>query len=133
LADRGAARSQAARRRAGAAAGPGGAGEAASDRRRGQRPEPGRGRGKASRGRRRDGERARQAFEAAKVDYRYLPACSPDRNPIEPCWSKLKGGLRAKAAQTLEALETELGLALATITAQDAQGWFRLCGYTPPN
>ncbi len=51
----------------------------------------------------------------------------------EPCWSKLKGVLRAKAARTLEALEAELGPALATITAQDAQGWFRLCGYGPPN
>jgi transposase len=79
------------------------------------------------------GERVRQAVAAAKVDCRYLPSYSPDLNPIEPCWSKLKGGLRAKAARTLEALETELGPALATITAQDAQGWFRLCGYSPPN
>ncbi len=79
------------------------------------------------------GERVRHAFEAAKVSYRYLPSYSPDFNPIEPCWSKLKGGLRAKAARTLEALEAELGPALATITAQDAQGWFRLCGYSPPN
>ena len=79
------------------------------------------------------GERVRHAFEAAKVSYRYLPSYSPDLNPIEPCWSKLKGGLRAKAARTLEALEAELGPALATITAQDAQGWFRHCGYSPPN
>jgi transposase len=78
-------------------------------------------------------EPVRQAFEAAKVDYRYLPSYSPDLNPIEPCWSKLKGGLRSKAARTLEALEAELGPALAMITAQDAQGWFRLCGYGPPN
>ena len=54
-------------------------------------------------------ERVREAFEAAKVTYRYLPSYSPDLNPIEPCWSKLKGGLRAKAARTLEALEAELG------------------------
>ena len=80
------------------------------------------------------GEQVRRAFEAAKVSYRYLPSYSPDLNPIEPCWSKLKGGLRARAARTLEALEAELGPALATITAQDAQGWFRLCGYGgPPN
>jgi transposase len=75
------------------------------------------------------GERVRHAFEAAKVTYRYLPSYSPDLNPIEPCWSKLKGGLRAKAARTIEALEAALGPALATITAKDAQGWFRLCGY----
>ena len=79
------------------------------------------------------GERVRQAVAAAKVDCRYLPSYSPDLNPIEPCWSKLKGWLRTKAARTLEALEAELGPALAIITAQDAQGWFRLCGYRPPN
>jgi transposase len=77
--------------------------------------------------------RVRAALEAAKVTYRYLPSYSPDLNPIEPCWSKLKGWLRAKAARTLEALEAELGPALATITAEDAEGWFRLCGYEPPN
>ena len=75
--------------------------------------------------------RVRAVLEAAGIEYRYLPAYSPDLNPIEPCWSKLKGGLRAKALRTLEALEAELGPALATITAQDAQGWFRLCGYSP--
>jgi len=42
-----------------------------------------------------------------------LPAYSPDLNPIEPCWSKLKQWLRAKAARSLEVLETELGPALA--------------------
>ena len=78
-------------------------------------------------------ERVRRALEVAKIAYRYLPSYSPDLNPIEPCWSKLKGGLRAKAARTLEALEAGLGPALATITAQDAQGWFRLCGYGPPS
>ena len=78
-------------------------------------------------------ERVRRALEAAKIAYRYLPSYSPDLNPIEPCWSKLKDWLRAKAARTLEALEAELGPALATITAQDAQGWFRLCGYSSPN
>ena len=73
-------------------------------------------------------ERVRHALEAAKIAYRYLPSYSPDFNPIEPCWSKLKSGLRAKAARTLEALQAELGPALAAITAQDAQGWFRLGG-----
>lgn len=78
-------------------------------------------------------EAVQKALEAAGIDYRYLPAYSPDLNPIEPCWSKLKTRLRAKAARTIEALETELGPALATVTAQDAQGWFRLCGYPAPN
>jgi transposase len=78
-------------------------------------------------------ERVRHALEAAEISYRYLPSYSPDLNPIEPCWAKLKGWLRAKAARTTEALEAELGPALATISAQDARGWFRLCGYPPPN
>jgi transposase len=77
-------------------------------------------------------ERVRAALEAAKVEYRHLPAYSPDLNPIEPCWSKLERRLRARAARTREALEAELGPALAMITTQDAQGWFRLCGYATP-
>jgi transposase len=74
-----------------------------------------------------------QALAAARIEYRYLPPYSPDLNPIEPCWSKLKTRLRAKAARTLDALDAELGPALTTITAQDAQSWFRLCGYGTPN
>ena len=75
----------------------------------------------------------RDALEAAEIEYRYLPAYAPDRSPIEPCWSKLKSRMRAKAARALDALETELGPALATITAKDAQSWCRLCGYPAPN
>ena len=78
-------------------------------------------------------ERVRAALDAAGIGYRYLPAYSPDLNPIEPCWSKLKGRLRAKAARSLGALEAELGPALAAITARDARGWFRLAGYAAPN
>ena len=77
-------------------------------------------------------EAVQKALRAAGIAYRYLPAYSPDLNPIEPCWSKLKTRLRAKAARTIEALEAELGPALATVTPQDAQGWFRLCGYPAP-
>jgi transposase len=78
-------------------------------------------------------EAVRHAFEAAGIDYRYLPAYSPDLNPIEPCWSKLKGRLRAEAARSLDALDAALGPALDTITAEDARGWFRLAGYPAPN
>ena len=77
--------------------------------------------------------RLRAALERAGIEHRYLPAYSPDLNPIEPCWSKLKGWLRAKAARSLEALEAELGPALAAITARDARGWFRLAGYAAPD
>jgi len=78
-------------------------------------------------------ERVRAALEAAGIAYRYLPAYSPDLNPIEPCWSKLKGRLRTEAARSLDKLEAALGPALATITAEDARGWFRLAGYPAPN
>jgi transposase len=53
----------------------------------------------------------------------------PDLSPIEPAWSKLKARLRAVGARSNEALERALGPALATITARDARGWFRLAGY----
>ncbi len=74
-----------------------------------------------------------QALDRAGISYRYLPPYSPDLNPIEQAWSKLKTHLRTKTARNLEALEAELGPALDIITAQDAQGWFRLAGYQAPN
>ena len=71
----------------------------------------------------------RKAFDQAGISYRYLPAYSPDMNPIEPAWSKLKIHLRAKAARTRDALERAIPNALATITPSNAQGWFRHAGY----
>ena len=74
-------------------------------------------------------ETVRGALDRAGLGHRYLPSYSPDMNPIEPAWSKLKTRLRAVGARSREALEAALGPALATITAQDARGWFRLAGY----
>jgi transposase len=59
----------------------------------------------------------------------YLPPYSPDLNPIEPCWSKVKEFLRAAKARTQALLEHVIGKALDTVTAADARGWFRHCGY----
>ena len=59
----------------------------------------------------------------------YLPRYSPEFNPIEPAWGKMKERLKAKAPRTLEALEAELKPALDTITAKDARGWFRHAAY----
>src|SRR5438270_379980 len=73
--------------------------------------------------------RALRALDLAGLAHRYLPSYSPDLNPIERAWSKLKTRLRAVGARSKEALEQALGPALATITAQDARGWFRLAGY----
>jgi transposase len=73
----------------------------------------------------------REALDGAGVNHRYLPAYSPDMNPIEQAWSKLKTHLRAKAARSREALERAIPAALRTITPGDARGWFRHCGYQP--
>jgi DDE superfamily endonuclease len=64
---------------------------------------------------------------------RFLPRYSPDLSPIEPCWSKIKTLLRAKEARSVEALDRELPGILGAISAQDAGGWFRHCGYPPPD
>lgn len=65
--------------------------------------------------------------------YRYLPPYSPDLNLIEPAWAKLKALLRKAAARTVEGLHAALGPALAAVTTQDAQGFFRHAGYGHPN
>ncbi len=71
----------------------------------------------------------REAIEAAGATLLYLPPYSPDLNPIEKAWSKLKTLLRTAAARTAEALAAALSEALAAITAEDVQNWFRSCGY----
>jgi transposase len=58
-----------------------------------------------------------------------LPPYSPDFNPIEQCWSKIKEFLRAAEARTAEALHQAIAAAFATVTASDARGWFQHCGY----
>ena len=59
----------------------------------------------------------------------FLPRYSPDFNPIEGAFSKLKAFLRRQAARTQRTLERAITAGLATITAQDARGWFRHCGF----
>jgi transposase len=60
----------------------------------------------------------------------FLPAYSPDLNPIEKMWSKVKSLLRAAEARTPADLITAIGQALAKVTSQDALGWFTSCGYS---
>ena len=69
-------------------------------------------------------------IEQAGAELRFLPPYSPDLNPIEKMWSKVKTFLRAAKARTEEELYQAIRLALKTVTPQDAQGWFRSCGYT---
>jgi transposase len=72
----------------------------------------------------------REAIEQAGAQLLYLPPYSPDRSPIELCWSKLKTALRTAKARTREALEQAITQALATITVSDTHNWFLHCGYT---
>jgi transposase len=58
-----------------------------------------------------------------------LSPYSPDFNPIEPCWSKIKTFLRRAKARTLEALIEAIKEALDSVTAADIRGWFEHCGY----
>jgi transposase len=71
----------------------------------------------------------REALEAVGARLVYLPPYSPDLNPIESAWSKLKSQLRKAAARTTKALHAALSEALAAISPSDAQGYFRHCGY----
>jgi len=60
-----------------------------------------------------------------------LPPSSPDCSPLEETFPKLKAFVRRVGARTHEALQDAIGLALETVTAQDALGWFTHCGYLP--
>ena len=75
-------------------------------------------------------QQTQDLIEQAGAELRFLPPYSPDLNPIEKMWSKVKTFLRATKARTEEELYQAIRLALKTVTAQDAEGWFRSCGYT---
>ena len=60
----------------------------------------------------------------------FLPAYSPDLNPIEKMWSKVKALLRSAEARTPDDLVSAIGNALAKVTAKDALNWFISCGYS---
>jgi transposase len=70
-----------------------------------------------------------QAIEAAGARVLYLPPYSPDFNPIEPAWSKIKQYLRSIAARTVDGLGAAVGEAIRLINAADAEGFFGHCGY----
>lgn len=67
---------------------------------------------------------------AAGAEVLFLPAYSPDFNPIEMMWSKIKSILRSMEARTVSDLITAIGQALARITTKDAVNWFARCGYS---
>jgi transposase len=75
------------------------------------------------------GERVRQLIEARGCKVLFLPPYSPDFNPIEEAFSKIKGILREVGARTREALLEAISEALSMVTAEDARGFFEHCGY----
>ena len=77
------------------------------------------------------GPRVRELVERRGCELLYLPAYSPDLNPIEEAFSKLKALLRKAGARTREALMEAMGRALDAVTADDARGFFEHRGYHP--
>lgn len=69
-------------------------------------------------------------IEAQGATLHFLPPYSPDLNPIENMWSKVKQYLRSAKARTWEDLFLAIGQALQTVSSQDAEGFFSSCGYT---
>ena len=72
----------------------------------------------------------RQLIEQTGARLLYLPPYSPDFNPIEKMWSKIKNLLRGLAARTQDELSAAITQAFNAVTLEDAQGWFSSCGIT---
>jgi len=74
-------------------------------------------------------KRIRELIEARGAELVFVPSYSPDLNPIEQAFSKIKNILRKLGARTHEALLGAMEEALSEVTAADAAGWFEHCGY----
>jgi transposase len=72
---------------------------------------------------------AREFIQAAGATIMDLPPYSPDFNPIEKMWSKVKALLRKAKARQYKSLVKAVGQALQAVTISDIQGWFKTCGY----
>lgn len=72
---------------------------------------------------------AREAIAAAGCELRFLPASSPDVNPIELVFSRLKAHLRTVGARAIDPLMDAIGVGLNAVTAEDACACFRHAGY----
>ena len=76
-------------------------------------------------------KRVKELIERQGWELLYLPAYSPDYNPIEEAFSKIKRFLRKVAAGSKEALVEALGAALSAVSSEEAQGYFKHAGYCP--
>ncbi len=74
-------------------------------------------------------KRVKELIEERDCELVYLPSYSPDLNPIEEAFAKIKNLLRKASARTKEALVEAIGVALSAITAEDARGFFEHAGY----
>jgi transposase len=74
-------------------------------------------------------KRIRELIEARGAQLVFVPSYSPDLNPIEQAFSKIKSILSKLGARTHEALLEAMGEALCKVTPADAAGWFEHCGY----
>src|SRR5450432_4522808 len=70
-----------------------------------------------------------KAIEAVGARLEYLPPYSPDFNPIENLWSKVKQGLKSRAPRTARQLFKAAGAAFNTVTPEDCHGFFLHAGY----
>jgi transposase len=75
------------------------------------------------------GERVRELIEGQGCELVYLPSYSPDFNPIEEAFSKIKSLIRKVEARSPEALLDAMGTAISAISDQDVRGFFEHCGY----
>ena len=76
------------------------------------------------------GDRVKELIEERSCELLYLPPYSPDFNPIEEAFSKIKGLLRKAEARTREALLEAIGRGISMVTTEDARGFFDHCGYS---
>jgi len=76
-----------------------------------------------------DDAEVRRCIEATGARLEFLPPYSPDFNPIEAAWSKVKQALRAAAARKWRALVYAVGNAMQAVTPENCRAWFRHCGY----
>ena len=74
--------------------------------------------------------RIQTLVESAGAQIRWVPPYSPDLNPIEKMWSKVKDLLRSAKARTYQILEVAIARALQSVTSDDAAQWFASSGYT---
>lgn len=75
--------------------------------------------------------RVRDLIEERGAELLFLPSYSPDLNPIEEAFSKIKNLVRKAAARTREALNEAISEAMSAVTLEDVAGWFSHCGYEP--